>query len=403
MGRPALAALSLLAKICMVSGMVLGSSFGTARAQTDGAPDTERYTLRTEVGLEYDTNAHRTEMVAGANNPPIVASPLERLVLAGTLSDLIADGQILTLGATAAGKIYDAPAATDEDVAIAQSSIAWAKALGPRATLTLSGGYYEAFQAPAKNLVDASERRDFRSLASTVQLGWIAAEHFDLSIIAGYRSFLFKPDRDYDFNAPTVAAELRWVRQTDGDADWEASTGASYEDRTFGGPALTTDCPPALNVPPGFACSGPDLRRDDFLMSHLDVQRVGRVLVGAGYAFQYNRSNSYGETVMRHIVTARFAGPLPGGLTLAARGELLFAHYAQPQPIGATPAGNSFSSIEAIEDENRSSVRVDLSHDLGDRLRLIARYTFYANELGNPSISYQRQTLLLSVTGALEK
>jgi len=385
--------------------MVLGVQ-GTARAQTDGAPDTERYTLRAEVGLEYDTNAHRTEIVTGANNPPLVASPLERLVLAGTLSDQVADGQLLTLGATAAGKIYDAPAATDEDVAIAQSSLAWAKTLGPRATLTLSGGYYEAFQAPAKNLVDASERRDFRSLASTVQLGWIAAEHFDLSLNTGYRSFLFKPDRDDDFNAPTVAAELHWVRQTEDDADWEASTGAAYEHRTFGGPELTIDCAqeitPSANQGP-FVCASSDTRRDDFLMSHLDVQRVGRVLMGAGYAFQYNRSNSYGETVIRHIVTARFAAPLPGGLTLAARGELLFAHYPQGTPIGTVAVGNSFSSVESIEDENRSSVRVDLSRGLTERLRLVARYTFYANELGNASIGYRRQTILLSVTGALEK
>ena len=230
--------------------MVLEMVQGTACAQTDGAPDTERYTLRAEVGLEYDTNAHRTEIVAGANNPPVVASPLERLVLAGTLSDLVAEGQLLTLAATAAGKIYDAPAAYGEDVAIAQSSLAWAKALGRRATLTLSGAYYEAFQRAAKNLVDASERRDFRSLGSSVQLGWIAAEHFDLSLNAGYRSFLFKPDRDDDFNAPTAAAELRWTRQTS-DADWEVSTGASFEHRTFGGPALTIDCPGEIQLPGG--------------------------------------------------------------------------------------------------------------------------------------------------------
>jgi outer membrane scaffolding protein for murein synthesis (MipA/OmpV family) len=399
MGRQALVAITLLAMT------------GPARAQADGAPNTERYTLRAEVGLEYDTNAHRTEILAGADNPPLVASPLERLVLAGTLSDLVADGQLLTLGATAAGKIYDAPAATDEDVAIAQSSIAWAKALGPRATLTLSGAYYEAFQAPPKDLVDASERRDFRSLGSTVQLGWIAAERFDLSIIAGYRSFLFKPDRDDDFNAPTVAAELRWTRQTS-DADWELSTGASFEHRIFGGPALTTDCPAEMQVLMAgstaqamIACAGPDTRHDDFLMSHLDLLRVGQVLWGAGYAFLYNRSNSYGETVIRHIATARFAAPLPGGFTLAARGELLLAFYSQPMIVGqGVAAGNTFSSVESIDDENRSSLRVDLSRDLGESLRLVARYTVYANEIANASpISYRRQTLLLSVTGAIEK
>jgi hypothetical protein len=405
MGRPALAALSLLAKIGMVFGVVLAVLHGTARAEADGAPDTERSTLRAEVGLEYDSNAHRTEIIAGADNPPIVASPLERLVLAGTLSDQVAEGQLLTLGATAAGKLYDARAATDEDVAIAQSSIAWAKTLGPRATLTLLGAYYEAFQAPAKNLVDASERRDFRSLASTVQLGWVPAERFDLSLIAGYRNFLFKPDRDDDFNAPTAAAELRWTRQIS-DADWEVSAGSAFEHRTFGGPALFA-CPLVMTGGGDgglFACASSDTRHDDFLMSHLDLLRVGAVLSGVGYALLYNRSNSYGETVIRHIATARFAGLLPGGFTLAARGELLFAFYSQPVPIGTVAVGNSFSSVESIDNENRSSVRIDLSHDLGDRLRLVARYTFYVNEIANASpISYQRQTLLLSVTGALEK
>lgn len=399
MGRPALAALSLLAMMGMVHG--------TARAQTEVAPDPERYTARAELGLEYDTNAHRTEIIAGADNPPIIASPLERLVLAATLSDQVADGQMLTLGATAAGKIYDAAAATDEDVAIAQSSIAWAKTLGPRATLTLLGAYYEAFQAPAKNLVDASERRDFRSLASTVQLGWVPAERFDLSIVAGYRNFLFKPDRDDDFNAPTAAVELRWARQIS-DADWEVSTGASFEHRTFGGPALTTDCAQELMGIPNQgipACAGPDSRHDDFVMGHLDLLRVGAVLTGAGYALLYNRSNSYGETVIRHIATARFAAPLPGGLTLAARGELLLAFYKQPMIVGQQPAaGNTFSSVESIDNENRSSVRIDLSRELGDSLRVVARYTFYVNEIANASpISYQRQTLLLSLTGALEK
>jgi hypothetical protein len=392
MRRWALAAIALLAMT------------GVARAQdaTDnGASDTKRYTLRAELGVEYDTNAHRTEIVAGGDNPPLVASALERLVLAGTLSDVIADGQIITLGATAAGKIYDAPAAADEDVAIAQSSLAWAKALSSRATLTLAGAYYEAFQAQPQNVLEASEQRDFRSLAPTAQLGWILAPGFDLSLSGGYRWFVFKPDRDDDFNAPTAAAELRWTRPADEEADWEASLGAAYEHRAFGGPALVIDCPPI--VLKGLACSGPDQRHDQFLMTHVDLQRTGHVLIGAGYAFHYNLSNSYGETVMRHFLTARFAAPLPGGLTLAARGELIFAHYTQGVPIGTVAVGNSFSSVESIEDENRSSVRVDLSRDLTDRLRLVARYTFYVNELGNPSISYMRQTILLSIMGTLEK
>ena len=211
MGRPALAALSLLAMIGMVSETV----HGTAR------PDRRRA-------------RHRALHAAGRGRPRVRhqrpphrdrrrgEQPAHRRLAArapGAGGDAVRPGRRRPApdagGDRGRQDLRRARRPTDEDVAIAQSSIAWAKALGPRATLTLSGAYYEAFQAPAKNLVDASERRDFRSLASTVQLGWIAAERFDLSLIAGYRSFLFKPDRDDDFNAPTAAVELRWTRQTD--------------------------------------------------------------------------------------------------------------------------------------------------------------------------------------------
>jgi hypothetical protein len=385
---------ALLALACLTAA-------GAARAEADDATGNEHYSLRAELGLEVDTNAHRTEIVTGADNPPLVTSPVERLVVAGTLSDVIADGQAVMMSATAAGKLFDAPAARDENVAIAQSSLAWQEALGGSKTLTLSGAYYEAFQAQSTNLVDASERRDFRSLAPSAQLAFAPAERWDLALGLGYRSFEFKPDRDDDFTAPTATLESRWLPVGAGTADWEVSAGAAFEDRTFGGPALTNNC--AGTTQAIFACSGPDTRHDQFLMTHLDLTRVGQVLTGVGYAFHDNRSNSYGETVLRHFFTARFAAPLPGGLTLAARAELLLAFYSQPVVIGQIQPG-SFSSVESIDDENRSSLRVDLSRALGDRLRVVMRYTFYANEIANAApISYRRQTLLLSLAGLLEK
>jgi hypothetical protein len=374
----------------------------TAGAQSE-APDSERYTLRAELGAEYDTNAHRAEMVAGAANAPVVASPVERVVLAGTFSDVIADGQAIALAATVAGKRYDAHDAHDEDVAIVSSSAAWQKTLGPTTALTVAGAYYEAFQGPPANLVDADERRNFQSVVPTLQLDWAAGERLGVAASAGYRSLVFKPDRDVDFRAPTAAVELRWARQPDSGTDWEASAGAAFERRTFGGPAFVDTCSAAPQ--PGLPCSGPDTRVDDFLMTHLEVTRTGRVLLGAGYAFHYNLSNSFGETVMRHFAIGRLALALPAGFMLAARADLLFAFYRDPVVVGVGPiAPGTVVSVESLEDENRSSARVDLSHDLGERLRLTARYTFYANELGTTAaVSYRRQTLLLSLAFALER
>jgi hypothetical protein len=67
-----------------------------------------------------------------------------------------------------------------------------------------------------------------------------------------------------------------------------------------------------------------------------------------------------------------------------------------PQMTGGKPYIN-------IEDENRSSVRVDLSRDIGEPLRAVVRYTFYANELGASSGIYRRHTLLLSLAFAFGK
>lgn len=375
-----------------------------ARAQDDQPRDDQRLTLRGEAGLEYDSNAHRTEVVAGADNPPIVGSLVERFVLSAGLSDVVADGHAVTMGATLAGKLFDSTAAADEDVAIAQTSLAWQASLRPGTALTLSGAYYEAFQRASANLADAIERRDFRSFVPTLQLGWAVAERLDLTASAGYRWFVFKPDRDFDFQAPTAGLELRWARPSDGGADWEALAGAAFESRTFGGPALIGNCASlGADAPSGLACSGPDTRHDTFLIGRVELTRVGRVLTGVGYALQDNRSNSFGETVIRHAFSARLAVGLPGGLMLAARGDLMLAFYSQHQPIGQVPVG-SFTSVESIDNENRSSARVDLSRELTDRLRLFARYTYYVNELASGSaLSYHRQTALLSLVYDLER
>ncbi len=379
----------------MLSSLLLAAA---ARAQDGRAAGDERLTLRGEAGLEYDSNAHRVELIAGAVNPPIVGSLVQRLVLSSALSDVIAGGQAVSMNATLAGKLFDAAAARDEDVAIAQTGLAWQRALRPGVGLGLAGAYYEAFQRASTNLVDALERRDFRSLAPTAQIAWQVTDGLDLSATAGFRWFVFKPDRDFDFQAPTAALDVHWARASDGGADWEASAGASFEDRAFGGPALNGNCPA-----PGFACAGPDTRRDAFVAGRLELTRVARVLAGVGYALQDNRSNSYGESVIRNAFSARFAAPLPFGFMLAARGELVFANYPQPPPLGQITVGTS-TTVESIDTENRSSLRVDLSRALTDRLRLVARYTAYVNELamGSP-VSYHRQTALLSLAADVDR
>ncbi len=377
---------------------------GFSVERTARAEDNERYVLRAELGVEYDTNAHRTEHLNDTANPENVRSPLGRGVASASLSDVIAPGHAVALSATAAAKLFADQRARDEDVAVAQSSAEWRMNLGPHATLGLAGNYYEAFQRSEADGAVGTQQRDFRSLTSALRLGTVVGSHVDLALAGGYRLFVFKPDQNFNFRAPLGSLDLRWSAETaDGSSEWELGVGGSIELRNFEGMRLINACVPpsaigSTSCPPVPADGG---RRDYFGLGHLEVTRTGRVLLGAGYAFHWNHSNSFGESVLRHVIVARLALGLPLGLYLASRGELLIARYRDPVIVGQlTTGGKMFVSID---DENRSGLRVDLSRAVTEGIQVIARYTLYVNELGNTSGRFVRQTALLSVAFSLEK
>jgi hypothetical protein len=383
--------------------VALLSVAGSARAQSDDDQSTARYTLRAELGPELDTNAHRTEEIKGPGviNVDPVISPLARGVLTGSLSDVVGDGHQVALSATLAAKLFANSAARSEDVGIAESTAAWRAPLGERSAMVLAGSYYEAFQRDAPPPIYGAERRDFRSITPTLRLSRLMGTS-ELGLTGGYRVFVFKSDHTYDFNGPTAGLDLRWTRETaDGAAEWDAIVRAAYEHRAFDGLAFVpgSGCPTNPMCPP---TSGTENRDDHFVTGGLDVSRTGRVLIGLGYAFQLNLSNSFGETVTRHFAIARFATELPLDFTLAGRLEVLYARYAENVYVAQTALMTR--PWITFEDENRNNARVELSRNIGERLQMMARYTFYANELGTgAAVTYRRHTVLVSLAFTLEK
>jgi hypothetical protein len=371
------------------------------RAPSSRAGEALRYDMRAELGGEYDDNAHRAEVVQGVENQPaVVGSPLARAAVGGRLSDVIARGQQLALSATLAGKIFTGSSARTEDVAIADSSARWRLNLGGASGVAAQVVYYEAFQRQSDDATTAADRRDFRSLTPALYLDRRLTDSTVLVAGAAYRWFVFKSDQDFDFQAPSGSLDVRWSRDgsTDGDdgagaADWEIGGGASVEQRSFDGPAL-----PAT----GTITAATPRRSDTFLLGHVEVTRVAGFLAGAGYALQINRSNSYGETLTRHVATLRAAAALPLQCYLAARAELIFAHYRDPVAIGRVSTNGTLLSID---NENRSSLRVELSRVLSPRWLLLGRYTVYANEIGVSSAvaHYRRQTALLALAFTFER
>lgn len=354
-----------------------------------------------EVGAEYDDNVHWTADASGGVGPARVGSPLGRAVLGWSAADRVGSNQDVAFSLLGAAKVFAAPDARSENVGVLETSGTWRVALGERTRLSVNGSTYDAIQAGTAAERDVSGvARDFRSLMPTLRVTRAVGSSSTWAFGAGYRWFVFKPQRAYDFVAPAAAIEYRIAREnSDGSADWEALATVGAELRKFAGTRLVreTGCSAAARCT---AVTDPDaqaLHEDQFFSGRLDVTRTGHLLVGASYALQWNRSNSYSETLLRHAGAIRLTLPLPLGLYLATRAELVLVSYPDHAAFSTGPSGQSRTTIE---DENRSQIRTELTRDISAHLQLVGRYCLYVNAIGQNS--YQRQTATLSLAFGLD-
>lgn len=339
-----------------------------------------RYDWRLEDGVEYDSNPGRIEKIEGAPSQPMPpGSALARVVASGSLAAELGGGNTFAVAGAFGGKWFAAEQARGINVLVAQASASDSVRLWGRAQAAAAVSYYDVFQRRTL------EVPDFRSSTPSLRLEQPLARSLLLSAGGGYRWFTYKPDHDFSFGAPTAFLLLRHVIPGDvlsEDADWEWSAGGSFEARYFEGAACSAT---------GCAGDGPS-HRDRFWIAHAEWSRTGAWLLGSGAAVHVNRSNSYGEQLLRGLLHVRAVVPLPGELSLSARGELVLTRYRDPltfqQPVAGLPSAS-------IEDESRSTARVELARSFDGRFELGARYVYYTSAPTSGAVHYQRQTVLL--------
>ena len=350
--------------------------------------DSARYDVRVELGTEYDTNPDRAEQVANSTPPLPQAgpSPLARLVASGNWSSAIGKGGALALSGAMAGKRFVDQAARGDDVLVAQTGVNGTLRVAGRTVLGLAGSYYDAFQ---RGPID---RRDFRSLAPTLRIEQGFARAAQLTLGGGYRWFTFKPDDNFSFAGPTAFLTARQMFPGSlerGEADWEWTAGGSLEWRSFEGLACTNEsCTTEASSPPH--------RLDRFWTSHIELTRTTTFLLGAGAALHLNQSNSRGEGLVRGVFHLRAVVPLPWELSLSSRADLSATHYWNSLLLAqVTQDPNAGAPLVSVEDENRSTLRIELARPLARGFEIGARYVFYTSFPGSSSVNYRRQTALL--------
>jgi len=356
--------------------------------------------LKLELGPEWDSNANRAEIVAGtvANDQP-TASFLLRTTARGTLQ-WRSGRNVLRAMAGAGGKVFFNPDVNDQDVLVTQVAVEDRVRAHDRLELGLGGDYYDAWQldvTPPCAALGCFRRRDFRTGSLTARAS-LVDEDGEVSVSGGYRGFEYKPDAAFNFNAGQLSAlAVARLKLGPEGREVELDVAAAYhlERRLYDGLLEVNRCPPGVPITDACLAAGGATRADWFHEASLELTYLRELLVTVGYAVQLNLSNSFGQSLMRHLFTAKIAFRLPWQLYTTLKGQLLVTRYLDPVLLDHQINSQTFVSIE---DENRNAFIADLERPVARGLSVEARYSIYTNELAASPVSFLRQVVYLGVT-----
>lgn len=341
-----------------------------------------------EAGVEYDTNVQRIEVDPDGAMTPI-AAPAAR-----------AGGKFLGTGErgrgrwTVAGQALARLVAYEgdlgENVGVIAGEAQWDRRTAERAAVGVRASYYDVLP-----LLGGGASRAFAigAVDGLVVLGGEGGERFALS--AGVRDFRYKPDDDFDWRG--IAAALRFVSPLGRGLD--LSAGYRLERRSFAGRSFTSGCgpmEPALPtcfVPTGIA------RSDLHHVGELELIYTGDVVASTAYQGTFNDSSSYGQSLVRHRMTASVTAELPARVFATAIATLQLDQYLDPLVLARDVSNQTFTSIE---EENRSALSVRLSRRLGGAWAAEARWAFYADSLSEDDLEFRRHLLYGGITWASE-
>jgi hypothetical protein len=360
----------------------------------DAAPahaDAPATTVAVEAGAEIDSNPERIATGAGASpRAAAVARGGARL----DLSWRPATRRALALTTVAAAKKFldpSTPGAAEEDVAVIALDGRFDAALASRpVALGVRLSYYDAFE---RTTAGGADDHDFRTGDAALALTLRGENEQRVSLVAGVRAFQYKPDSRYDFAGEHV--QLLWKRtlSTDGAEDdvdeaatWSIAADAGVARRAYDDRARVNLCPPGAPLNTG-CLSSTDLTRVDVVYSGgIGLGYAGERLWAARYELQATLSNSFGQSLVRHRVELSGTSELGWSVFATARLVVQVNQFLDPLLLSRD------IGLLTIEDENRNSLSLHLTRDLGPHLAVEARATLATNEFATEELRYRRMT-----------
>lgn len=326
-----------------------------------------RYGLSVESGFELDSNATRLTI-----DQPQTMAGLVRLVLNGRLAWNPSKTHALSIWYGGGGKLFWDGDADEANEVLHYGGIGWSWAMRPAFVFSLQGHHYDSYQQ--------GSIQDFRTAVVSTAFRWTQAPTGrSVAVEGGYRGFQYKPDPNYDFHSATLSANFEQKLTSglrDTLVDWRLRADYALAWRLYRDYQLL---PPTLcgNGGPPICSVQTSTRRMDW--NHLfrvGADYVGNAVASLWYSLEINQSNSYGKPYFRHAVGLSFTTPMLWEVYFSVKGVVQLSQFVDPYLLLQT-SGTDYTSVD---DENRSSVVVQLSRDIVDDLTVLVRYGAFVNE-----------------------
>lgn len=343
---------------------VMGGAVGEARGQgvASGKRGEVDWSAQVRVGVEYDSNATRvaTDQAEGDMLMRYFGALDVRTASPG------AGGGVLSV--RQGGKAFATARRADTLLTLVNAS--WQQPLGRRVGLGAS--------LSLKDRTERTSQQDYTRLGATLDATWWLGR-WSGALSGGYGVFAYKPNRVASSRGGQASASALWQLS----APWRLTLGATWLARGFDVPRVSRADETTGVV---FVQEG-ELREDTFYAASLGAQWRGPLVVELLYTLSVNRSNSYGQDLLRHTAQLVFTAPIAWDILASGRVELQRTSYNDPVLVDA--------NFE-IDEDNRNAVVLSLARPFGEGWDVEAKYSLYTQEFGSGS-PYRRQTVFLSV------
>jgi hypothetical protein len=355
-----------------------------------GAASAEPWATTMETGAEADTNVERVESVAGSMTERIGA-PVGRIGARIEHKDQLFGGSY-AIGTSALARLVASSRAKAENVMLYAGEARWLHAIESQpiaAGIGITAG--DAFA-----IMGGTGARTFRNLGADAVLALGGGEDRRLTLAVGGRDFRYKPSHPFDWRGPVANARLDVVLwQTSGKTKTlELETALGFEERTYASNALASTCPSAATPDPLCSAGTSLVRRDRYQRGSFELNWVGEVVATAGYQLTVIDSNSYGQSLIRHRITASGTVELTDKLFGTVTATLQIDQYSDGVLVEKDLQHQEFTNLE---DENRSSLQVRIAREISPAWSLESRGAVWRDFGNTGAASFRRELIYAGV------